>query len=57
MAFMAGWWWHCRRRRTGPARPAYESVFGKSPRIVLASMTAFWVGEFANSFVLAKMKI
>jgi uncharacterized integral membrane protein (TIGR00697 family) len=40
-----------------PGQPAYEFVFGNSWRIVLASMTAFWVGEFANSFVLAKMKV
>ena len=38
-------------------QPAYESVFGQVPRIVLASIIAFWAGEFANSFVLAKMKI
>lgn len=36
---------------------AYERVFGNTWRIVMASMTAFWVGEFANSFVLAKMKL
>jgi len=36
---------------------AYEQVFGLIPRIVLASMIAFWAGEFVNSFVLAKMKI
>lgn len=36
---------------------AYESVFGLVPRIVAASMLAFWAGEFVNSFVLAKMKI
>jgi len=36
---------------------AYESVFGQVPRIVCASMLAFWAGEFVNSFVLAKMKI
>ncbi|MES2339003.1 MAG: queuosine precursor transporter [Pseudomonadota bacterium] len=36
---------------------AYESVFGNTWRIVFASMTAFWVGEFANSLVLARMKI
>ncbi|WP_068072941.1 queuosine precursor transporter [Novosphingobium lentum] len=35
----------------------YESVFGSTWRIVLASVTAFWAGEFVNSFVLAKMKI
>jgi uncharacterized integral membrane protein (TIGR00697 family) len=40
-----------------PGQEAYEFVFGNSWRIVLASMTAFWVGEFANSFVLAKMKL
>lgn len=36
---------------------AYEEVFGATPRIVFASLLAFWAGEFANSFVLAKMKI
>ena len=36
---------------------AYESVFGNTWRIVAASVTAFWAGEFVNSFVLAKMKI
>jgi len=36
---------------------AYEAVFGQTPRIVFASLTAFFAGEFANSYVLAKMKI
>ena len=36
---------------------AYESVFGQVPRIVLASVIAFWAGEFANSFVMARMKL
>jgi uncharacterized integral membrane protein (TIGR00697 family) len=40
-----------------PGQDAYEFVFGNSWRIVLASITAFWAGEFANSFVLAKLKI
>ncbi|KWV94168.1 MULTISPECIES: queuosine precursor transporter [unclassified Erythrobacter] len=40
-----------------PGQEAYEFVFGNSWRIVLASMIAFWVGEFANSYVLAKMKV
>jgi uncharacterized integral membrane protein (TIGR00697 family) len=40
---------------TGQA--AYEEVFGQVPRIVLASMLAFWAGEFVNSYVLARMKI
>lgn len=36
---------------------AVNLIFGQTPRIVLASLTAFWLGEFTNSFVLAKMKI
>ena len=43
----AGW--------TGQA--AYESVFGQVPRIVAASICAFWAGEFANSLVMARMKV
>lgn len=40
-----------------PGQAAYESVFGQVPRIVLASVVAFWAGEFANSYVLARMKL
>jgi uncharacterized integral membrane protein (TIGR00697 family) len=36
---------------------AYEQVFGQVPRIVFASILAFWAGEFTNSLVLAKMKV
>lgn len=36
---------------------ALESVFGSTWRIVAASLLAFWAGEFANSYVLAKMKL
>jgi uncharacterized integral membrane protein (TIGR00697 family) len=36
---------------------AYESVFGQVPRIVLASIVAFWAGEFVNSYVMARMKL
>lgn len=36
---------------------AVNMIFGQTPRIVLASLTAFWLGEFANSFVLAKLKL
>lgn len=36
---------------------AYEAVFGQVPRIVLASIMAFWAGEFVNSYILARMKI
>jgi uncharacterized integral membrane protein (TIGR00697 family) len=33
------------------------AIFGNTPRIVLASIIAFWCGSFVNSFVLARMKI
>jgi len=36
---------------------ALELVFGNTGRVVLASLLAFWSGEFVNSFVMAKMKI
>ena len=40
-----------------PHQAAYETVFGGTPRIVLASLIAYFCGEFCNSFVLAKMKL
>jgi uncharacterized integral membrane protein (TIGR00697 family) len=36
---------------------AYEAILGTTPRIVLASLIAYFAGEFSNSYVLAKMKI
>jgi hypothetical protein len=42
---------------TWQGQAAYEQVFGQVPRIVFASILAFWAGEFANSYVLARMKI
>lgn len=36
---------------------AYEAVLGFLPRIVAASLAAYLVGEFINSYILAKLKI
>lgn len=36
---------------------SFHAILGQTPRIVLASLVAYWIGEFSNSFVLAKMKI
>lgn len=36
---------------------AFEIVFGFVPRMVAASLLAYWAGEFANSYVMAKMKV
>lgn len=41
----------------GPSPSAYSEVLGLTPRIVGASLLAYWVGEFSNSFVLAKLKV
>jgi uncharacterized integral membrane protein (TIGR00697 family) len=38
-------------------QPAYDAILGLTPRIVAASMIAYFVGEFSNSFTLAKLKI
>jgi uncharacterized integral membrane protein (TIGR00697 family) len=40
-----------------PHQAAYETVFGSTWRIVLASLAGFWAGELCNSYVLARMKV
>jgi len=36
---------------------AYDKILGLAPRLVVASLIAYLVGEFSNSFILAKLKI
>jgi uncharacterized integral membrane protein (TIGR00697 family) len=38
-------------------QPALETVFGGTWRIVCASILAFWIGDFVNSYVMARMKV
>lgn len=38
-------------------QPAFETILGYTPRLLVASFVAYLVGEFANSAVLAKMKV
>jgi hypothetical protein len=38
-------------------QPALEVAFGNTWRIVIASLLAYWLGDFANSYVLARMKV
>lgn len=40
-----------------PLQDAYHALLGQTPRIVAASLAAYWAGEFTNSFVLAKLKV
>ncbi len=35
----------------------FETVFGILPRILIASLIAFWAGEFANSYTMARLKL
>ncbi|MDO7842918.1 queuosine precursor transporter [Sphingomonas immobilis] len=60
LIFMAGMEWvvvHLPVAEGWNGQAAYERVFGSGWRIVGASLAAFWVGDFLNAFVLAKMKI
>jgi uncharacterized integral membrane protein (TIGR00697 family) len=41
----------------GATQAAYDDLLGATPRILAASFVAYLVGEFANAFVLAKLKI
>ncbi len=36
---------------------AYEAILGSTPRLLASSVAGYLVGEFANSFVLARMKV
>jgi uncharacterized integral membrane protein (TIGR00697 family) len=36
---------------------AYNAILGSTPRIVVASLVAYWAGSFTNAFVLARLKI
>ncbi|MFO7371377.1 MAG: queuosine precursor transporter [Bacteroidales bacterium] len=36
---------------------AFESLLGFVPRIVAASLVAYFAGEFSNSFILSKLKV
>ncbi|CAN5641043.1 queuosine precursor transporter [soil metagenome] len=36
---------------------AYSVIFGSTPRILVASFCAYLIGEFANSYILARMKV
>ncbi|HEY7062740.1 MAG TPA: queuosine precursor transporter [Chloroflexota bacterium] len=39
------------------AQPAYDRILGFTPRLLVASFAAYLVGEFANSYVLARLKL
>src|SRR5437868_962102 len=60
LAFMAVMEWTVVHLPVAPGwtgQAAYDRVFGSGWRIILASMSAFFVGDFVESAVMAKMKI
>ncbi len=40
-----------------PYQEAFKNILGLAPRIVLASLVAYFAGEFSNSYIMAKLKI
>ncbi|WP_027183373.1 queuosine precursor transporter [Desulfovibrio inopinatus] len=40
-----------------PHQSAYETILGLTPRIVIASLVAYFLGEFVNSYAMARLKI
>lgn len=60
LIFMSFWYWFI--GILPPAsfwtnQEAYEVILSTVPRITLASMVAYFCGEFSNSFVLSRMKV
>lgn len=40
-----------------PLQDSFHAILGQTPRIVVASLVAYWGGEFVNSYILAKIKL
>lgn len=40
-----------------PHQEAFNTILGLTPRIVLASLIAYFAGEFSNSYIMAKVKV
>jgi queuosine precursor transporter len=60
LIFMSFWYWVIKVLPAAsfwPNQGAYEAILGAVPRITIASMTAYFMGEFSNSFVLSRMKV
>lgn len=38
-------------------QPAYDTILGLAPRLLLASFVAYFVGEMSNSMIMAKLKV
>ncbi len=58
--FMSAFFWGVIQIPPAPKWPlqdAFAQIFGFVPKIVFASVLAYWAGEFTNSYVMAKMKV
>ena len=45
------------RRWPWENQPAYDAILGLTPRIVAASLIAYWAGSFSNAWVMARLKV
>lgn len=57
MAAAAEWTIHLTPAPFWPLQASFEAVLTQVPRIVAASILAYWTGEFCNSWVLARSKV
>lgn len=60
LIFMSFWYWFIKVLPPAsfwPNQAAFETILGAVPRITLASMVAYFLGEFSNSFTLSRMKV
>jgi uncharacterized integral membrane protein (TIGR00697 family) len=60
LIFMSFWYWFIQILPAAsfwPNQEAFETILGAVPRITFASITAYFLGEFSNSFVLSRMKV
>ena len=60
LIFMSFWYWFIQILPAAsfwPNQEAFTTILGAVPRITLASITAYFLGEFSNSYVLSRMKV
>lgn len=60
LIFMSFWYWFIEILPPAsfwPNQEAFTTILGAVPRITLASMVAYFLGEFSNSYVLSRMKV
>lgn len=60
LAFMAASYWLIGALPAAPGwegQHSYDAILGVVPRLAIASFIGYWVGQFANAFIMARMKV